>query len=173
MTTYSNKIFSIPFKNLKEGTYFYEYTIDNKFFESFEFSEIKIASLNIELELEKKTQLMILHFKINGTVSLPCDICLEDKKLQIETEKALYVKFGAAYSEETDEIITISSLDNDFNFAHFLYEVIHLALPMKRSHSNLDKNDSCNPDMIALLENNQNYSKDTDERWGVLKNLLD
>ena len=66
------KEFIIQFSGLKQGTHDFEYVIDNKFFENFEYDEFNDASLKVQVELNKKTTLLELSFDASGTVNVNC-----------------------------------------------------------------------------------------------------
>ena len=52
----------------------------------------------------------------------------------VDTHGRLVVKFGSAYSEESDEIVIIPESEGEINIAWFLYEFIALAIPIKHVH---------------------------------------
>ena len=60
--------FSIAFKGLKDGSHNYHFDIRHRFFGSFENSIIQDGELAVDLILDKRPDLMILHFKINGFI---------------------------------------------------------------------------------------------------------
>ena len=69
--------FTIPFSGLKEGKHLFDFSADQRFFAGFEESEIEKGSINIQVELEKRTTYLRLKFMIKGEVELICDRCLE------------------------------------------------------------------------------------------------
>ena len=48
-----------------------------------------------------------MDFRIEGVVSVPCDRCLDDVEIPIETRNRLVVKFGKEYAEESEEVVVI------------------------------------------------------------------
>ena len=170
MSKFLNR-FAIPFVSLKEGLYEYDYEITDLFFDNFEFSEIRKGKVIAHLSLERQTSLLILNFNIKGSVIVSCDICLDELELPIECSNTLLVKFGNEYREETDEAIIIPINSNEINVAQFIYEFIHLALPIKRVHPLNDKGEStCDPLMIKRLDELKCNSSNNNP-WDVLKNL--
>lgn len=71
------KEFSIPFSGLKQGKHSFEYNIDNKFFEAFEYDEFNSANIQIEVLLNKTSTMLELEMKAEGTVNVFCDISSE------------------------------------------------------------------------------------------------
>ena len=51
------KQFNIPFVGLKQGIHSFEYEIDNRFFEAFDFQDFNSSSLKVELVFKKKPSL--------------------------------------------------------------------------------------------------------------------
>jgi uncharacterized protein len=56
--------YTIGISGLKEGRHKFNFEIEDKFFESFEASEIKEGCLSTDIELEKRTSHMDLLIKI-------------------------------------------------------------------------------------------------------------
>ncbi|MBK8882595.1 MAG: hypothetical protein IPN67_09510 [Bacteroidales bacterium] len=69
--------YTIGLSGLKEGRHTIDFEIGNKFFESFEESEIKEGSLFANIELEKRSTHIDLFIRISGRVKVCCDRCLE------------------------------------------------------------------------------------------------
>ena len=86
--------YNIKFEGLKQGTHFFEFDVDNKFFEKFDCFEFAKSALNVELEFKKQSTMMVLTFIFSGTVTVPCDRCLDDVDVDVDGEEKLVVKFG-------------------------------------------------------------------------------
>jgi len=165
------KLFVIPFGGLKPGNHQFSYEIDDLFFEQFEYSEIKHGAINVSIDLEREEKMLVLHFSIEGAVEVNCDRCAVPFSFPVKGLETLIIKFGQDYHEEDDEIQIIPEGENQLDVSPFIYEYIHLALPLKRVHPLNDKDEStCNPLMIKRLKelkpDNSNNST-----WDVLKNL--
>lgn len=158
--------FVIPFKGLGTGSHHFEFTIDDTFFESFEYFESERGQISVDLEMIVETNLLDLHFKMKGFVSLSCDRCLETIDFPVKDDFRLIIKFGENYLEESEEVIVVPLNENKIDVSQYLFEYINLMLPIKRVHK--DRN-QCNQQVIDKLES---YSKpQTDPRWEVLKNI--
>ncbi|WP_459210112.1 YceD family protein [Aquimarina rhabdastrellae] len=172
------KEYTIPFVGLKQGVHQFEYQIDNTFFQHFEYDDFNDASLDVNLEFNKKTTLFELTFTVKGTVNVNCDLTNEPFDLPIEDEFLLIVKFGNEYNDENEEILILPHGDYEINVQQFIYELIVLALPSKRIHPGvedgsleselLDKLDELSPKEKEA----ENDSEEIDPRWDKLKNLL-
>ena len=161
--------FVIPFMGLKEGVHDYSFDIDEGFFESFEYSEVKQGDVHVDVSMEKQERMLIFSFSIQGEVELPCDRCLAPLNLPIEGKYRLIVKFGQEYEEESEEILVIPETDSRINISSFIYEYIILLLPYKRVHP--EGEDLCDREVIDKL--NEHSEQTTDPRWEALKDLKD
>jgi len=165
------KQFVIRFSGLSIGNHQYKFIIDEKFFENFDFSEIKNGKITVDILLNKQETMFILNFIINGTVNVTCDRCLEPFDLDINGKEKLIVKFGKEKFEETDEILIIPESDNKINISQYIYEYINLLLPYKRVHpDNADGKSLCNQEVIKKIKK-FSKSKTIDPRWEKLKDI--
>ena len=171
------KEFTIPFVGLKLGKHRFEYSIDNRFFEHFEYDEFNSADLKVELLLEKKTTLMELTFKASGTVNIQCDLTDEPYDQPIESDLFLVVKFGEEYNDDNEEILILPYGEYEVNVQQYICERIVVSVPSKRVHPGvldgtlrsevLDKLEELSPGEKEVKE-----EEDIDPRWNKLKNLL-
>lgn len=172
------KEFTIPFVGLKIGEHHFDYQIDNKFFEHFEYKEFNQVKVEAEVLLEKKATLLDLHFKINGLVNVNCDISNEPYDQAIEDDFDLVVKFGEVFNDEREDLLIIPHGSYEINIAQYIYELIVLSVPIKRVHPGIEDG-TLQSDILKKLEelspnNNKNNtsSEDIDPRWDKLKRLL-
>ena len=68
-----------------------------------------------------------------GTIIVPCDRCLADLELRIETADDLNVKLGSEYADDGDCVIVPES-EGYLDLAQFIYEFIALSMPMACCH---------------------------------------
>jgi uncharacterized protein len=167
--------YAIPFRGLKEGKHDFNFTVDNSFFEQFESSEVKKGMANVRVELIKHTQFLELHFDIDGKITVDCDRCLEPFVTRLTHQAVLYVRFGEQTMEQSDDLLILADSENEVRLDQFIYEYIHLALPIQRIHPEIDGISGCNPEMVAklkahLVDDTENAS--ADPRWEKLKELI-
>lgn len=144
--------YSIFFSGLKEGTHEFNFLVDSKFFEIFEFSEVKEGSVNVQVKLNKNSSLLELNFDINGNISVMCDRCLDDFLLPISYKSTLFVKFGNNFEDIDDNIIQIPYSENEINISQYIYEFINFSIPLKRVHPDNSKGESlCNKEMLDKI----------------------
>jgi uncharacterized metal-binding protein YceD (DUF177 family) len=185
-------LYKVDLKNMQQNVQIYEYLLDNQFFTNIGGEDIQKGKIHTSLTVSKKGGVFDLSFTLNGTVTIPCDRCLDDMDLSVETSARLIVKFGKDYSEESDEVVVIPETEGIINLAWFLYEFIALAVPIKHVHapgkcnkqmtSKLKKhlaksNDDDRPfksdDLgdVIINDDDQDDEERTDPRWEALKGL--
>lgn len=172
------KEFTIPFVGLKLGKHHFDYKIEQAFFEHFEYDDFNDVNVTVDLVLEKKTTLLELHFKISGWVNVNCDLTNEPYNQPIENEFTLVVKFGDEYNDEYTDILIVPHGTFEINIQQYIYEMIVLAVPLKRTHPGIEDG-TLDSDILKRLEElspKLNEKKDNDEdidpRWNTLKDLL-
>lgn len=173
------KEFTIPFVGLKIASHHFDYDIDNTFFEYFEYEDFNNVNIKVKVDLNKKTTLMELHFKISGIVNINCDLTNEPYDQKIKNEFDLVVKFGDEYNDEDTDILIIPNGAYEVNIQQYIYELIVLAVPIKRVHPGI-KDGTLDSDILKKLEElspktdiqKEIKSEDTDPRWNTLKKLL-
>lgn len=161
----------IPFSGLKPGQYQFDFDVEGSFFENFEYSEIIQAAVKVSCLLDRKPRMLVFDFNIDGTVTLPCDRCLEECVVPVSGKERYIVKFGPERLEESEEVLVISEQEHEIDLRQVIFEYIHLALPLKRVHGEDEFGRSlCNPEMIRFITDPGDEAK-TDPRWDALKDL--
>jgi len=164
--------FMIPFSGMKVGNHNFTFEIDDKFFEHFEYSEIKKGKLQVNCLLDKQVRMMVLYFDITGTVRVPCDRCAEEFDQPIEGKQKLIVKFGVDHIEESEDILVITEKEHELDISQFLYEYIHLLLPIKKVHGTDENGNSlCDPEVLRYIKETEDHQ--IDPRWEALQKLKD
>ncbi len=182
-------LYNIPLRGLSEGKHEFEYNLDKVFFALIDDGtvDVKKGDLKVTVSLKKTSVTFELNFSIVGVVFVPCDRCLDDIPMDVDTKNKLIVKFGKEYSEESDEIVIIPEEDGEINIAWFLYEFIVLSLPAKKVHpagtcnkamssklnkhrakSADDESEDESEDDMSLEDEDSSFS---DSRWDALKDV--
>ena len=172
------KEFTIPFVGLKIGKHHFEYKIKQTFFEHFEYDEFNNVNIQVDVELEKKTTLLELHFKASGYVNINCDLTNEPFNQTIENEFDLVVNFGDEYNDENIDILIVPHGTYEINIQQYIYELIVLSVPIKRVHPGVEEG-TLNSEILEKLEElspklkeNKETNEEIDPRWNTLKKLL-
>ncbi|MBT4825229.1 MAG: DUF177 domain-containing protein [Flavobacteriaceae bacterium] len=168
--------FLIPFIGLKDGIHRFDFKIDNKFFEGFDFLDFQNAQIQVDLVFEKKSILLELNFTAKGQVKVPCDITTELFKLPIDTAFRLVVKFGPVENDDDDEILILPHGSHEIHTAQYIYEMIVLSVPQKKVHPGIAEG-TLKSEILEKLKDLQPQEKppsdETDPRWDKLKDLLE
>ena len=159
--------YNIQFVGLKLGAHYFEYELDQTFFEEFDCNEFEKAAFKVELEFIKQSTMMLLNFSFEGEITTLCDRCADDLEVEMEGEEKLIVKFGEETFEETDQILVIPETAYELNVAAYINEFIQLNLPQRRVH----EEGECDEETLNKLNEINNNENDIDPRWSGLSNL--
>ena len=85
-----------------------------------------------------------------GTIIVPCDRCLSDLELRIETTDDLNVKLGDEYADEGDCVV-VPEAEGYLDLAQFIYEFIALSMPLTCCH----ETGKCDDAMMQELSRHQ------------------
>jgi len=165
--------FSIPFVGLKVGLHQLKFEVDNAFFAMYENTLVKQGKITINLDLDKRSHMTILDFALAGSVVTDCDRCMEDINLPISGEYTLHAKYSEEEIDDTDEVIYIHPKLSRLNVAQFIYEYIHLSIPMIKTCES-DPEANCNEEILSRFE--EEAKDDGDEvkknpMWDALNDL--
>ena len=161
--------YSIPIMGLKFGIHQFTYAIDTGFFTHFEGTPVEKGSVQFDLVLDKRPDMLILDFGLHGYVEEICDRCTAPIHLPIEDERQLIVKYGEAEGEEEDEVVFISREASELNVAKYLYEFTVLALPITNTYDcQADATPPCNQEILKYLNQNPDDTP-TNPIWDALK----
>ena len=187
--------YRIDLKGMKENHAHYDFLLDNAFFAAIDSPELQKGKVSVQVDVKKTAQAFELSFNSQGTVVVLCDRCLDEMDQEICSTDKIFVKFGAEYADEGDNLIIVPEDEGDINVAWIMYEYIALAIPMKHVHApgkcnktmsgklnkylrtSADDMDEMEPvDDSAEDESNivsdEENDKPIDPRWSELQKLL-
>ncbi|NCD69209.1 YceD family protein [Mucilaginibacter agri] len=169
----SLKTYSIPFTGLKLGKHLFEYAITDAFFDEFEYSLVKKANLQCTVELDKQETMLILDFKITGSIDLTCDKCLSPYPQPLDIHEQQIAKFADEEIDEDEEIITLKKNDFEINVAGLIYEYVTVAVPFFTRCNDEGNTPYCDKEMLDRLKQLEGGSETNNEqhdpRWDALK----
>ena len=166
--------YNVDLKGMKASSLEMEFELDNAFFADIDGEEFQKGAVKAKVTVKKSREIFDFSFEMTGTVVVPCDRCLDDLEIDVDTESTLRVKLGDSYADEGD-IVIVPENEGDLNIAWYLYEFIVLALPMKRVHAP----GKCNHEMTGKLKRHsvdadecgENEEGQIDPRWAGLRDL--
>ena len=172
----------LKLKTLPFGTHTVECHLDESFFNLDEQTEVRRADVDVTLQVTRKSE-NTYHLEVacDGTVTIPCDRCLDDLDLPVEVDYSLNVEqMGTELDDSNDELLIVPSDWRELDAAPIVRDTVLLAIPMTHCHEN---EDDCNADMLDLLDSHlaeavpddvdddQSETTSTDPRWEALKKL--
>ncbi|MBL4752535.1 MAG: DUF177 domain-containing protein [Flavobacteriales bacterium] len=162
--------YQVRFSGLALGVHQFEFPVEDDFFESIEFGEIRKGKLSVVIDMVKEENMMVLDFAISGTVNITCDRCSELFDQKIEGQHQLIVKFGDKGVQNTDDILFVPRIESEIQVASYIYEFTHLMLPQKRVHPEGE----CNQEIVDKLAQmgTANKFEGGDPRWDALRKVL-
>jgi len=163
----------IDLKALPFGLSELEWSLSDDYFQSLEAAEVKRGKLEAHATIEKTTEKSaVLRLAISGELTLPCDRCLDDVQLPVESDTRLVVELGTQ-PEDDDERIVVSERDGLLDMAWIIYEQTMLALPLQRVHADGE----CNEEMLRAIADHSaspaasDGEPTTDPRWKALESI--
>ncbi|NDV84440.1 DUF177 domain-containing protein [Bacteroides sp. 51] len=185
--------YRIDLRGMNADAETHEFLLDNLFFANIDGPEVQKGKLKVVLSVKKTSRAFDLDFQIEGIVFVPCDRCLDDVELPINTSEKLVVKLGREHGSEGDNIIIVPEDEGDINVAWLIYEFIALAIPMKHVHApgkcnkgvtgklskhlrgsaDEDKDEDMDDMSDEVITDDEETEAPTDPRWNELKKILD
>jgi|LAHS01.1.fsa_nt_gb uncharacterized metal-binding protein YceD (DUF177 family) len=165
--------FKIDLLDLSDGTHVIDLELDDDYFEAIDAPVVRRGSLHTLLTVSRVENFFDLDFHTEGSIIIPCDLCLDDMEQAIATDNHLVVKLGKGYSED-DDLVTISEDEGILDVSWFIYEFIELNIPLRHVHAP----GKCNPAMTKILEEHSaarsgdgDGEQAVDSRWEALLKL--
>ena len=142
---------TIPLNGLPAGKTVFSWHAGKEFFGRFDNADILDADLSVEAVVEKSGASIGVDCVLEGTLTVPCDRCLEDLRLPVRAEVLLRAKPGegepACEAEGGREVVFYSAEEGVLDLSQTVYDYALLALPLQRVH----EEGACNPDAVKHL----------------------
>ena len=154
-----------------------KFQIGKSFFEDFNFDEYDAVQVKVNVILEKKSTLLELTFKHQGTVNVLCDLTGEPFDLPIKGKINLLVKFGEEFNNDNEELLILPHGEHQLDVKQYIYEMIVLSVPQKKVHPGVKDGSLQTPALeklksLSVGEPKTEKESETDPRWDQLKKLL-
>ena len=165
--------FKIDLKRLGEEGEIFEFDLDDSYFEAIKAPMVRSGRLHTTLSIQYVEGFYNLIFHTEGSVVVPCDLCLDDMNQEIVTDDCLSAQLGEGNSEDDDQV-TVNEREGILDVSWYIYEFIELSIPIRHVHAP----GKCNPAMMKLLKEHSTVrsgdgdeSKPVDFRWEALSKL--
>ncbi len=148
--------YTIAYKGLKEGVHTYDWVVGEGFWRDHPEGGITGGEVEVAATLERGgAGTMRLEVEMQGSVTVPCDRCLEDCDLPVDFRGGLAVKVSHDAEEHPFEgdIIRVNQGDAVIDLEQYIYESIVLSLPLRRVHpEDVHGQPLCNPAMLERFK---------------------
>ena len=158
----------IPIQGLADGKHEFVFKTDGHLLNHYSSSSSYNSDIDINISLIKKNNMYNMCFKLNGSISLECDRCLEVFDNRIDNDYNLIIKHSEKSGEHVEGSTELRFIGHDcsqVNFAKDIYEYIQLSLPIKK----LCNSKSCSEFLDKYSFNKADSAKDP--RWEKLSKL--
>lgn len=161
--------FSLPISGMDDGVHLYHFKVGEKFFKGFEQSPIGQSQIQVDVEVDKRPDMLVFWFDIQGTMTESCDRCLAAIQLPIQGRHRLIGKLGSG--EEEADVFYLSPELTSLNIAKFIYEYCALSVPLKKTYDcQSDENPPCDDSVLNTQEGD--FDDDSNNPiWDQLKDL--
>lgn len=161
--------FKIDIFKLGNGIHTYEFEISKSFFEESPEGSIEEGKGIVKVELEKNDSFLNVDFNFDVKVELECDRSLEMFEFKIKKQENLIFKFGEEDIELDDNIVMIHRDTQRLDLAQYIYELMLVAIPMKKLHPKYGEDFGENE--LVYSSSEENPQTESDPRWEQLKKL--
>ena len=150
--------FIIPLNGWAAGERKFRFHADTEFFHKFDNIEILDADVNGEIRVTKEGMQKVeavLH--LQGTVTVPCNRCLEPVVIPVEANPS--------------EVLAPGEEEVDWDLSQAVYDYVCLSLPLQRVHPEGE----CNPDTVRFLSRREcgNEEAASNSPFADLKGLFE
>ena len=159
-------------------TYLYHYELGDTFFEVVELSPVKKGKINVHANLLKTERYITINLHLDAEVELCCDRSLDLFYFPIHVDHELIYKFTEEVDDFSDDLLLIGKNESRINLGQHIYDLIILAVPMKKLHPRFKED---NTDDLTWVyssekkeqqqENDSDEKKEIDPRWLILKTI--
>lgn len=169
-----SSVFIVQFSGLKLGKHNFEFVVDDTFFEKLDYSQVKQGRIEVNVELEKKSSMLILNFDLNGWIGENCDRCAVDFQQKLTGEHQVYVKFGDDFDELDDNLLVIPRESYELDVSQLIYEFIGLNVPQKKVPCEESGDTSiCDQDTLSILEGSETDKEVPNPMWVAMNKIKD
>lgn len=165
----------IPLNDLKSGVHSYGWDVLNEFFEGYDNVKVSAASLHVEAQASRKGASVDVDCRIDGTITVPCDRCLGDLVVNVDTDATLRYRFGEdpqteVYEADGREVVWIPEGETAIDLSQVIYDYSLLAVPIQHCHADGE----CDPVVSRYLNpSGESAVESADSPFASLKGLFD
>lgn len=110
--------------------------------------EVSSRGVDVHLTVVRRNDVYRLTFKSTGSLTVPCDRCLDDLDIPVDSLYELTVKYGEEYDDTGDDILILPYSRHTLDLAPVIYSTLMLAIPLQKVH----EEGECNAEMLRCLD---------------------
>lgn len=146
--------FELNFKKLTQGEHQFSYHLDSDFFLENGADLVDGGDVNVLLKVDKASNKLDLHFRVDGELHVPCDNCLSPLIYPVKGNSEVYVKFADESDFSDDEIIYLHYDEYKLDLSQMLYDFALLQLPMRKLCAESLNRETCEESTTKRMEEN-------------------
>ncbi len=171
--------FKLNLKALPFDSQSVNYRLDKHFFQGEMPTEIFDADVEVEMVVTRKSECdYVLSLTCSGTLSIPCDRCLDPMVHAVDTTYHLNIRQeGELYDDSRDTVLLVPESWRELDVEPLVRDTILLTIPIMHTHAPGE----CNAAMMAQLDEHHasldeetesdNNDAAVDPRWDALRKL--
>ena len=142
--------FKLRLRALPFDTQVFNYHLDSDFFNRVEKTEVRSSSVDITLEVTRKTEnTFVMKMACKGWLVIPCDRCLEDMTLDVDTDYCLTIRHeGDELDDSRDGVLMVPETWTELDMTELMRDTVLLTIPIVHCHADGE----CDPEMMAHLD---------------------
>jgi len=141
--------FKLRLRSLPFDTQVFSYHLDGDFFNQVEKTEVRSSSVDVTLQVTRKTEnTYVLQMDCKGWLNIPCDRCLDDLRLDVDTDYQLTVRHeGDEWDDSRDGVLLVPEAWTELDLTEMMRDTVLLTIPIVHCHADGE----CDPEMMARL----------------------
>lgn len=170
-----DKKYAIQVGSMKYGAHTDQLSIDQEFFDHFEDGEVSDGLIAVHLDMFRYDTHLDVKFKLDGSVKLNCDRCLEPYDFPIESEHRIIYSFDKEMNFKGYEVMYADPYANHISLVQELYDFVSIAIPLRKVPD--ESIHTCDPAVVSYILSEddapveQEEEREIDPRWEALKKL--
>lgn len=142
-----NSQYDLCLASLPEGRFVQDFKCDTSLFRMMENEDVTAACVDVRMTVDYRNECYELTFACHGSLAVPCDRCLDDVEVPVDTEYRMTVRYGEDYDDSRDDLLVLPQSQTHLDVAPVIYTTLALCIPLHKVHAE----GGCNPEMMARL----------------------
>lgn len=129
-----SSVYKLPLKGIAQGSFQYDYILDDTFFANREGFDISGGEIKITLTGERINDVFNIEAHVRGFTNTLCSRCEGPLLYPLDTNYHAVIKLGSEASDDCDEEIVVSRDNPTLDLEELFYSYVVLSIPMHRTH---------------------------------------